>query len=359
MAVRRIRTIAVAGVVALGATAAAGWVGGLFGSSDAAAPASTTAALATVEVRRGDLVETRGVAGQLGYGATSNLVARGSGTVTALAAEGSTVRRGEPLYAVDGRPVTLLIGLVPMYRQLKPGDSGADVAQLEQNLHALGYTGFSVDDEYTSTTAAAVKRWQGDRGLDKTGEVGPAQVVFAGDAVRVAGHALQVGAPVGPGAPVLTLSPTRQVVSIDLDVADRRLVAVDAPVTVDLPGGTTIKGHIASIGAVAKAAGGKEGDASNNNATVAVVVAIDDGQSTGQLDAAPVKVNLESGRVKNVLSVPVVALLSTDPDQYAVELIDGADRRLVPVKIGAFASGRVQIEGAGIAEGSLVGVPRS
>ena len=349
----RMRIIAVAGAVVIAATVAAAW---FFGSSDAAAPSPGSAALATVPVRRGDLVETRGVAGQLGYGQATNLIARASGTVTALAAEGSVVRRGEPLYAVDGRPVTLLIGLVPMYRQLKPGDSGADVAQLEQNLHALGYNGFTVDDEYTSTTAAAVKRWQGDRGLDKTGEVGPAQVVFAGDAVRIAGHPLQLGAPVGEGATVLTLSSTRQVVSIDLDVADRRLVAVDAAVTIDLPGGSTIKGHIASIGAVAKAVAAKEG---GEDATVAVLVAIDDGQSTGQLDAAPVKVNLESGRVKDVLSVPVAALLSTDPDQYAVELIDGAARRLVPVKIGAFAGGRVQIDGAGIAEGSLVGVPRS
>ena len=60
------------------------------------------------------------------------------GAVTSLPALGTTVARGETLYALDGRPTVLLIGTVPAYRALREGDSGPDVAQLQANLVALG-----------------------------------------------------------------------------------------------------------------------------------------------------------------------------------------------------------------------------
>ncbi len=44
-----------------------------------------------------------------------------------------------------------------------------DVEQFEANLAALGYVGFDVDEDFTSNTAAAVERWQEDRGLEETG----------------------------------------------------------------------------------------------------------------------------------------------------------------------------------------------
>ena len=47
---------------------------------------------------------------------------------------------------------------------------------------------FTVDDEYTTGTAAAVRKWQGDRGLDRTGAVDPDEVIFAAEPLRVAGH---------------------------------------------------------------------------------------------------------------------------------------------------------------------------
>ena len=49
----------------------------------------------------------------------------------------------------------LLFGSLPVYRTLKAGESGADVRQLEENLAALGRSGFTVDDQYTDATATA------------------------------------------------------------------------------------------------------------------------------------------------------------------------------------------------------------
>ena len=90
------------------------------------------------------------------------------------------------LLRADEQPVLLLYGEIPMYRALAEGAEGADVRQLERNLSALGYGGFTVDDEFSATTAGAVKRWQDDLGLPETGAVERHRVVFAPGAVRVA-----------------------------------------------------------------------------------------------------------------------------------------------------------------------------
>ncbi len=52
---------------------------------------------------------------------------------------GDPVKAGQVLATVSGRPIVVLPGIVPAYRDLRPGDSGADVAQLQQALEFLGH----------------------------------------------------------------------------------------------------------------------------------------------------------------------------------------------------------------------------
>ena len=56
----------------------------------------------------------------------------------------------------------------------------------------------------------------------------------------------------------------------------------------------------------------------------------------------------------------MAALLAISDDAYAVQVIqpDGTTK-MVPVVIGAFADGRVEVEGDGITEGTVVGVPKT
>ena len=70
-------------------------------------------------------------------------------------------------------------------------------------------------------------------------------------------------------------------------------------------------------------------------------------------------VKLPSETRKNVLYVPVTALISISADQFGVEIVaaDGSTKQ-VPVKVGLFAGGHVEISGAGIAEGQRVVVPK-
>ncbi|HEU5001344.1 MAG TPA: peptidoglycan-binding protein [Actinomycetota bacterium] len=66
--------------------------------------------------------------------------------------------------AADGSPAGGL---------LRPGSSGARVRQLQQALLAAGYDPAGVDGVYGPGTETAVRRFQGERGLDADGIVGP------------------------------------------------------------------------------------------------------------------------------------------------------------------------------------------
>ena len=54
-------------------------------------------------------------------------------------AVGDTVANGQVLAEIDGAPMFVLTGSVPAWRDLTPGESGPDVAELQQALAALGY----------------------------------------------------------------------------------------------------------------------------------------------------------------------------------------------------------------------------
>src|SRR5690606_33099634 len=126
---------------------------------------------ATAPITRTTLVEAQTESGTLGYGDLVPVRASGTGTLTWIAAEGSTVARGEPLFRIDELAVIALYGSVPMYRTLGNGVAGADVRQLQENLVELGYAELTIDGIYTHATTAAVLAWQADLGLVQTGMV--------------------------------------------------------------------------------------------------------------------------------------------------------------------------------------------
>jgi hypothetical protein len=54
-------------------------------------------------------------------------------------AAGDTIGNGEQLAELDGQPLFVLRGTVPAWRDLVPGESGPDVAELQNALASLGY----------------------------------------------------------------------------------------------------------------------------------------------------------------------------------------------------------------------------
>lgn len=360
---RRAGRVAVVAVTALAVAAAAAAANG-FGIGAAlrggGQPSDHGGGLppATAQVTRQTLVDTQTESGELSYGDAATISGRLVGTVTALPAPGATVSRGQVLYRVDDTPVVLLYGTLPAYRTLAPGAEGADVRQFEKNLYALGYRGFAVDGEYTAGTADAVRDWQDDLGLPETGTVELGRVVYAAAAVRVDTRKVAVGDAAQPGAALLTYTGGTRVVVVALDVSDQRLARKGVAVTVTLPDGRTVAGTVAKVATVVDTGDdGGGGAAAEPETKIEVTVAVADAKALAGLDQAAVQVAFTASERKDVLTVPVAALLALAEGGYGVQVVEGTTTRIVAVETGLFAAGRVEISGAGITEGMKVGMP--
>ncbi|MGW4948015.1 efflux RND transporter periplasmic adaptor subunit [Actinoplanes sp. NPDC004185] len=342
------RTVYAAAAVALTAGAAAAVVVAL---PDAQEQAQASAPTATAVVKKDTLVDTETTDGELGYGDTTAHSGRLSGTVTAFAAEGSTVTRGQALYRIDDDPVVLLYGSLPAYRTLSSGDTGRDVKQFERNLWALGYRGFTVDRTYSSATASAVRDWQDDLGLAETGTVDPARIVYASGAVRVDSRTAEPGDVVRPGTDLLETTGTGRVATVELDISDQRLARKGAAVRVTLPDGKKVAGTITGVETVVTPAEGQQ------DATTSLSVTIGFAKAPAGLDQASVSVEFTAAKRPGVLTVPVAALLALAEGGYGLEVVDGGRSSITAVQTGLFADGRVEVSGGGIAAGTTVGMP--
>jgi peptidoglycan hydrolase-like protein with peptidoglycan-binding domain len=364
---RLVRVAALSGVAV--AAAAAATVAALGVGGATADPAkSQPLHVATATVTRGTLTELSTAEGKVDYGDATPVTSPAAGTVTWLPEVGTVVSRGESLLRVDDQPVVLMYGALPMYRQLTTGTKGEDVKQFKQNLRALGYTGLSVDTEFSAATATTVKRWQKALNRPETGTVEIADVIYATGALRVAKRSVRIGAK-APADVLMTTSTTR-VVAVDVPTMEQRLAKVHNAVTVNLPGGKQVKGEVTSVGhtndqpdtgtagagtagAGTAGAGATQGRAAD---TIPAVVAVADQGALGGLDGVTVQVQYVAETHPDVLTVPVQALLALAEGGYGLEIREGTARRVVPVKTGLFSGGRVEVSGDGIAEGSTVGV---
>jgi peptidoglycan hydrolase-like protein with peptidoglycan-binding domain len=318
----------------------------------------TGAAPATFgEVVRTDVQERTDLPGGLAYVADRTLANRlagpeGEATLTGLAAQGTVVRRGGRLFSVDERPVVLLLGPIPAWRPLEVGVVGADVRELETNLEALGYGGFTVDDTFTSATRAAVRRWQRDIGARVDGVADFGGVVFLPSAVRIDQHLLTPGDAVNSGAQVLAVGPTAPVVTVDLESTQLSLVSVGDPVIVRLASGAVTPGTVVSVGQEGAATGEEQ---PGETKTVPATVSLKRPGDAAGLAGSSATVSVVTETSKNALAVPVTALLAV-PGGYVVE-VDRRDRIIaVSVTPGLFdgVKGLVEIRATGLEAGDRV-----
>ena len=154
-------------------------------------------------------------------GASQPLINAAAGTITWLPKPGDRIEFGTALYAVDHKPIILMEGSLPMFRDIayKVSD-GPDVAQLERNLVNLGYaldeasTGSSddltVDHHVTPLTESAIRSWQLSLGMTSTGVVKQGDVVFRPETVQISEVHVALGEAVEAGS----------VLSVLLDVQD-------------------------------------------------------------------------------------------------------------------------------------------
>jgi len=383
---RRGWVLALAVVVVVGGALGGAEAAGVFGSPKP--PVSNSGyATSTAAVTRGSLTEQAQEDATLGDAGSYTVVlpgspgsaASGSGasTFTWLPALGQTIRQGQQIYQVSGTPVVLLYGNVPAYRDLSPGMTGADVAELNADLVRLGYATASALgprpgwDYFSAETAYALELLQVHLGLTATGTLALGQAVFLPGAIQVTalGTGTVPGAAATAGATVLTGSSLTPVVTIDLDASLQTEVAAGNKVSVTLPDGSTTPGVISSISTASSSSpssspsssGNDSGNSSGNSptaATITVVVSLTNPRAAGSLNQVPVEVTITTGSVSDVLIVPVDALLAQPGGGYAVEVTGPGGHHLVKVAPGLFddAAGTVQVTG-NLTPGQRVVVP--
>jgi hypothetical protein len=347
-----------AGSVALGLVATGALAGcsvpGAEGAGSDDDDAATVPATATVQ--RTNLTETLSESGQLEYGDPLDVGTVLSGTVTWTPATGSVVEEGEPLYRLDADPVLRLDGAVPAWRDLGPAvTNGRDVLQLERALSDLGYADdldMEVNGDWTWVTTVAVERWQADHDLEEDGELPLGRVVFTDGDVRVASVAVEEGTPVEPGTTVLQVSDTERTVTVSVDPTEQALAPVHESVALEFPDGTTAHGRIREVEHV-------EGDETTDEAlNVTIEVAGPKAERKAvakQLDGTSVQVGFAHTVAKDVLAVPVTALVALVDGGYGVEKVgvDGS-RSYVAVTTGSFSETLVEVESPELAEGDEV-----
>ena len=148
---------------------------------------------------------------------------------------GSAVSPGRPILEVAGRPVFVFKGSYPAYRDLTPGESGPDVAQLQVGLETLGYSiGSDASGVFGAGTSAAVAAYYHDIGYSAAKvTIGPkhsqaamvplAEFMFV---PRFPAHVVSLGAKIGQAASgsLVTLSLGRPGIDGQLNPADAALV---------------------------------------------------------------------------------------------------------------------------------------
>ena len=179
--------------------------GGAPPSTDAGSHAARLSGATTV--RRRNLVQTDTESGTLSHAHPQTVYDRLSGTITWLPRVGATIRPGQPLFKVDGRPVILMRGTTPAFRELDASDGeGADIEQLNRNLVRLGFNADAivVDDAWQPATSLGVELMQESLSEPETGVLPLGDIVFLPGDQLVASVDATVGSTGGGASPGAT-----------------------------------------------------------------------------------------------------------------------------------------------------------
>jgi peptidoglycan hydrolase-like protein with peptidoglycan-binding domain len=299
----------------------------------------------TAPVKKTNLADQQSVTGQLGFGAERALASRKSGTITGLPNQGGVIDQGKPVFWSDAKPVPLFYGTLPLYRDLEAGMSnGPDVKVVEENLAALGFNDFGAPDEkFTSYTASALKKWQKANGLEQTGKLGSGDVIVQPGAIRVSSLTAQLGAPAG--GDLMKVTGTGRAVTVELEQSKQRLAKQGEKVELSITGGKPSTGTITGVTRI-------PGDANQGQKPkIVLTISVDDPAAVEGVESGSVTALFTVSKKQNVLAVPIGALLALNEGGYGVVTEDG---KTIPVTVGIFAKGQVEVQGEGLREGLKV-----
>lgn len=277
---------------------------------------------------------------------------RAVGVVTAVPIEpGTEVGPGEVLYRVDQRPVVIGQGDVPAFRTIGLDAEGADVAQLQSMLAALGHYSGAVDGIVGARTVEAIRAWQKALDVEQTGVVDVSDVIYVPDLptrVSLDDAVITRGNLVAGGEPVVRALSTAPEFRVPVTEAQAAMMPTGTRVEITSPDGD-----------LWTAAAGKQVVDSQSGSIDISLDPLDGGSICGD-GCSQIPVNGEAllGSVivtaeeVSGLVVPSAALVTGADGQVAV--IDRSGDRFA-VKVIASARGMSVIEG--VDEGMDVRVP--
>lgn len=306
--------------------------------------------------------------GTLGYASTDPIVNRLTGTYTALPAFGALIRRGDALYRVDNLPVVLMAGPTPAWRMFALGmTDGPDVKELQANLIASGDAAglfTAPTGHFDVFTAYAVEHWQSRYGYPRSGQIALGQVVFLPHPILVGAENVARGQAAASGDIPFDVTSTSRVVTVPV-TPSLPSVHVGEAVSIVLPAGATTRGKINAIGPVPPAnsstaqsstsSDGTLSSAQQSQASALLFVTPRHPAATGHGSGVAVQVSLTTQSARDVLAVPISALLALSGGGYGVEVVGSSGaHHLVGVATGIFTGSQVQISGSGIEVGTKV-----
>jgi peptidoglycan hydrolase-like protein with peptidoglycan-binding domain len=395
-------------------------IGGLIGSSfvkspqqiaaDTAAPPPTVTTAKVVSQVLTSSVQMRGVVypatqydvypsapeadqATSGTGSAAGGSAAGAGSSGAVyisgldAAAGKTISNGEQLAEIDGEPLFALAGRVPAWRDITPGETGPDVAELQKALASLGYyTSGDTPGFFGTATQDAVALYYEHLGYTPpaTGGVPMTDVIFLpslpAKVVAVNGAKGQQ-----PGQPFLELAARGSLAltgelppayaaqvkpGLKVKIFDEvtgihaagAIAGVGAATTVapigaivNVGGGSVSVGSTGSgstgsgstgSGSAGTPASSNSGGAANPGATPFIPLTVDPSKPLpAALNGENVLVTVETGQTEGpVLTVPVAAIVTTGSGTSYVT-VAGADGKQTQVAVtpGISENGYVQV----------------
>lgn len=255
---------------------------------------------------------------------------------------------GDVLYERDLQPVVYLVGDVPAWRTMSADDVGADVAQLEANLLALGYgteSEFTVDDSFTSATATIVERWQADLGVAETGSVALGDVVFGPAGARVGSVAASVGDQT-VSSTLLVLSSAEREMVFTVGAETLGFISPGTVVRGQLPDRSTVEATVVDIN-----------PAGDGLSLINAAISSAEGDVLPLGDAIPISVSWSQVLSADATTVPASSVIRLDSGHYAVEVVDEpGSTELVVVEVGDRFGTNVEIL-AGLEPGVTVIAP--
>lgn len=275
---------------------------------------------------------------------------RVGGVVTSVDLVGQgIVDSGQRLLTVDLRPIVLVAGEVPAFRDLSVGISGPDVRQLQQYLTEAGYLDGTPDGDFDEATRAAVRRWQEDAGGEVDGEVELGTVLFVAGLPRPIALAdwVSVGATAQPDQPVVRLLDVEPELTVTLAAEQRDLAPRGTAAVVNIDG-AQLSAEVVDV-------------REDQQGQLELVLGRSAGRSLcadhacdGLVGPAPVEVPVElvSTPFETGPTLPISALFTTVDGDVQVELADG---RTVPVSVRSSADGLAVVDGVDI--GDTVRIP--